>query len=35
AGLVWLKPVKTDSSLSDPVCSGLIRSIQVKTGLSR
>ncbi|EPP33009.1 hypothetical protein CPC698_1286A, partial [Chlamydia psittaci C6/98] len=24
--MVWLKPVKTDSSLSEPVWSGLIRS---------
>ncbi|EPP30522.1 hypothetical protein CPC197_2021 [Chlamydia psittaci C1/97] len=35
AGLVWLKPVKIDSSLSETVWSGLMRSNQVKTGLSR
>ena len=33
--LVWLKPVKTDSSLSEPVWSGLIRSNQIKIGLNQ
>ena len=30
--LVWLKPVKADSSLSEPLWSGLIQSNQVKPG---